>query len=794
MIRNYIKISCRNLLKNKSYSILNIGGLAIGMTVAMLIGLWVFRELSFNKSHKNYDRIAQVMQHHVINGNIETWQALPPIMGQGLRDEFGSSFKHVVQASWESQHTLSLDDKIFLKTGNYFEPEVVEMFSIHIVEGSRHGLDEINSILISQSVKKIVFGEKDPIGKIIKLDNQIDVKVTGVYEDFPETSSFKSVEFMLPWKLFLSRNPGVEAMVNPWHDGSYTQTFVQLSNNVLLNDVSQKIKDIRLNKGSELVKSYKPEVFLHPMNKWHLYEKFENGKNVGGGIDNIWLFGFIGILVLLLACVNFMNLSTARSEKRAKEVGVRKAIGSGRRQLIIQFFSESFLISLLAFIISLLLIVILLPYFNRIANANVILPYTNPVFWAVGIAFSLFTGGVASIYPSLYLSSFKPVKVLKGIFKGGQNASTPRQVLVIVQFTISIVLVIGTIIVYQQINHAQERLLGYEKNGLISVFTTTETHNNIDAIRSTLINKSAIVNMTETSNPITEDWNGYGGFDWEGKDPNLSANFKFGSVNYDYGKTIGWEIKEGRDFSREFSDAQNQFILNETAVTQMNIKDPVGKVIRSGNSSATIVGVVKDLLIESPYEPVKPYIFSLSKGQEDVFIIKLNPLKDIKVSLNEIESVFKTYNPLLPFNVYFVDDQFAKKFTNEERIGRLVSLFAVLAIFISCLGLFGLASFIAEQRTKEIGIRKVVGASVFNLWQLLSEDFVKLVMLSIIIATPLAYYGVIKWLNNYTYRTEVSWWVFAIAGIGAIGITLFTVSFQALKVAITNPIKSLRTE
>ncbi len=781
-------------MKNKSYSILNIGGLAIGMTVAMLIGLWVFRELSFNKSHKNYDRIAQVMQHHVINGNIETWQALPPIMGQGLRDEFGSSFKHVVQASWESQHTLSLDDKIFLKTGNYFEPEVVEMFSIHIVEGSRHGLDEINSILISQSVKKIVFGEKDPIGKIIKLDNQIDVKVTGVYEDFPETSSFKSVEFMLPWKLFLSRNPGVEAMVNPWHDGSYTQTFVQLSNNVLLNDVSQKIKDIRLNKGSELVKSYKPEVFLHPMNKWHLYEKFENGKNVGGGIDNIWLFGFIGILVLLLACVNFMNLSTARSEKRAKEVGVRKAIGSGRRQLIIQFFSESFLISLLAFIISLLLIVILLPYFNRIANANVILPYTNPVFWAVGIAFSLFTGGVASIYPSLYLSSFKPVKVLKGIFKGGQNASTPRQVLVIVQFTISIVLVIGTIIVYQQINHAQERLLGYEKNGLISVFTTTETHNNIDAIRSTLINKSAIVNMTETSNPITEDWNGYGGFDWEGKDPNLSANFKFGSVNYDYGKTIGWEIKEGRDFSREFSDAQNQFILNETAVTQMNIKDPVGKVIRSGNSSATIVGVVKDLLIESPYEPVKPYIFSLSKGQEDVFIIKLNPLKDIKVSLNEIESVFKTYNPLLPFNVYFVDDQFAKKFTNEERIGRLVSLFAVLAIFISCLGLFGLASFIAEQRTKEIGIRKVVGASVFNLWQLLSEDFVKLVMLSIIIATPLAYYGVIKWLNNYTYRTEVSWWVFAIAGIGAIGITLFTVSFQALKVAITNPIKSLRTE
>lgn len=794
MIRNYFKIAWRNLIKNKGYSAINIGGLAVGMAVAMVIGLWIYEELSFNKNHNNYDRIAQVMQHHTINGDIETWKALPPIMGQGLKDDYGSNFKYVVQASWNSKHTLTLGDEVFIKEGNYFEPEVIEMLSLNIVRGSQNGLEEMNSILLSQSVTKVLFGEKDPIGEILKLDNKIDLKVTGVYENLPEKSSFKSLGFILSWDLFLKQNPEIETMQNPWSDGSYTQTYVQLADNIIIKNASLKIKDLRFNKGSKLVKTYKPEIFLHPMNKWHLYENFENGINVGGRIDHVWLFGIIGVFVLLLACINFMNLSTAQSEKKAKEVGIRKAIGSNRRQLISQFFSESILVSILAFILSILLVALILPYFNQIVDSNVKILWTDSLFWVIGIVFTFCTGIIAGLYPAFYLSAFKPITVLKNIFKIGQNASTPRQILVVSQFTISIMLIIGTIVIYQQINHAENRPLGYDKNGLISISTTKKTHKNIEAIRSTLINKGTIIDMTESTELITGDWNGYGGWDWEGKDPNLAADFNFGAVNYDYGKTIGWKIKKGRDFSRNFNNNSNQFIINKSAVAFMNLKDPIGKIIRSGKSSAVIVGVVEDLLIESPYEPVKPYLFNLSKEQGNVFILKLNPKKSVKESLAKIESVFKTYNPSRPFEAKFVDEAFAKKFDNEKRISQLVTLFAILAIFISCLGLFGLASYIAEQRAKEIGIRKVLGASILRLWKLLSKDFFVLVIIACCIAVPIAYYIMNNWLQNFDYRTSISWWVSIIACLGAIIITLITVSYQAIKAAIANPIKSLRTE
>ncbi len=794
MIKNYFKIAWRNLLKNKGYALINIGGLAIGMAVAIIIGLWIFKELSFNKNHNNYNRIAQVMQHHIINGGIETWETLPPIMGQGLRDEFGSHFKYVVQASSNSTHSLKFGDEVYIKEGNYFEPEVVDMLSLNIIEGSRNGLEELNAVMLSQSIAKVIFEEKNPIGEILKLDSEIDLKVTGVYEDLPENSSFKSLEFILPWDLFLNRNPDIEAISNPWHDGSYTQTYVQLTDNVIVEEVSLNIKDIRFNKGSKLVKSYKPEIFLHPMDKWYLYSKFENGINTGGRIDNVWLFGFIGLFVLLLACINFMNLSTARSEKRAKEVGIRKAIGGHRRQLLNQFFTESILVSLLALVISILLIVLILPYFNQIADSHVTILWSDPVFWITGLAFSIFTGILAGTYPALYLSSFKPVKVLKGVFKAGQSASMPRQVLVVSQFIISIVLIIGTIVVYQQVNYTQNRPLGYDKNGMISIATTKETHNNIEVIKSTLINEGAIINMTESSNLITEEWNAYGGYDWKGKDHNLVADFKFGSVNYDYGKTIGWKIKEGRDFSRDFSDDSHQFIINESAVAFMGLKNPIGKTIRSGDDDATIVGVVEDLLIESPYKSIKPYIFHLSKRQGSIFILKLNPQKSIKESMGKIESVFKTYNPLLPFNANFVDDEFAKKFDNEKRIGKLATLFAVLAILISCLGLLGLASYLAEQRTKEIGVRKVLGASVVKLWKMLSKDFFVLVLIACAIAIPVAYYFMNMWLQNFEYRISISLWISVLTCIGTVFITLLTISFQSIKAATVNPIKSLRTE
>ena len=797
MIRNYFKIAWRNLIKNKGLSFINIGGLAVGMAVAIVIGLWIYEALSFNKNHQNYNRIAQVRQHLTINGSVETWDAVPPIMGQGLKDEYGNDFKYVVQASWSEKHILNFKNKVFVKSGIYFEPAITEMLSLNMINGSRDGLKEKNSILLSQSFVNVLFGKKDPVGVILKLDNKIDLEVTGVYEDLPKNSSFNGLDFILPWNLYLSQNPWVKEQlnsINPWYAGGDTRTFVQVAENSVLEKVSLKIKDITISKVQDFGKQYNPEVFLQPMSKWYLYADFKNGINIGGRIGDVWLFGITGLFVLFLACINFTNLSTAQSEKRAKEVGIRKSIGSNRQQLISQFFSESILVSLLSFLFSIVLVAFMLPFFNRIVDSQVAILWNKPLFWFFGLVFSFFTGIIAGMYPALYLSSFKPVRVLKGAFKPGQKTSMPRQILVVSQFTISIILIIGTVVVFQQIKHAENRPLGYDKDGLINVSTTNETHNNIDAIRSTLINNGAIIDMTESRHSITNEWNQYGGFDWEGKDSELMGNFHIGPVSYDYGKTVGWRIKEGRDFSREFISDSAQLIINESAVRYMNLKEPLGKVLRDGESSATIVGVVEDFLIESPYKPVKPYFFFLQEKQLNEFLIKLNPEKSVKESLGKIEAVFKAYNTSRPFEASFVDEAYAKKFGNEKRIGQLITLLAILAIFISCLGLFGLASYMAEQRIKEIGIRKVLGASVLRLWNMLSKDFLGLVIIACAIAVPVAYYVMDGWLQKFEYRTSISWWVSVLACGGAVVVTLITVSYQGVKAAKSNPIKSLKTE
>jgi ABC-type antimicrobial peptide transport system permease subunit len=793
MFRSYFKIAWRNLLKNKIYSLINIGGLAVGMAVAMLIGLWIYDEVTFDQYHQNYSRLAQVMQHQTWNGEVGTQEANPAQMAEEIRDVYGNDFKYVLQASWNYDHTLTYGEKMFLKPGCYFEPEVAEMLTLKMVYGSREGLKEMNSILLSESVAKIYFGDDNPLGKILRIDNKVDVKVTGVYEDLPNNTSFTDMKFIMPWELYLSQNAWIREMENPW-GSNYTRTFAMIAEHSDMEELSQKIKDVKMNKVSEDEKRYNPVVFLHPMSKWHLYSDFKNGVNTGGRIDNVWLFGTIGVFVLILACINFMNLSTARSEKRAKEVGIRKSIGSVRTQLISQFFSESILIATLSFFISLLLVLLALPYFNSVAEKEIGLLWGTPVFWGICIVFSLITGLIAGLYPALFLSSFQPVKVLKGTFRVGPYASIPRKVLVVLQFTISTILIIGTIVVYRQIQHAQNRPIGYNKDGLIWVSTSEEVHKHFDAVRTELINAGAIVEMAEAGSPTTEVWNTNGGFDWEGKDPNQAVDFPNNAVSVDYGKAIGWEIKEGRDFSRDFVSDTAAFILNESAVAFIGLEDPVGKVIRWENEPYTVIGVVKDLLVQSPYSPVRPSMWHLSNDQQNIFLIKINPLANVQDALGKVELVFRRLNPGSPFAAVFIDQQYARKFGNEKRIGELSSFFAVLAVFISCLGLFGLASFVAEQRTKEIGIRKVLGASVAGLWRMLSQDFVLLVLISCVIAVPVAYYLINNWLEKYEYRTTVSWWVFGIAVFGALVITLLTVSFQAIKASLMNPVKSLRSE
>ena len=793
MIKNYFKIAWRNLIKNKIFSLINIGGLAVGMGVAILIALWVYDELSFDKYHTNYDRIAQVMQHQTWNGEIGTQEANPAQMAEEIRNVYGNDFTYVLQASWNFNHTLTYGEKMFAKPGCYFEPQAPAMLSLKMIHGTSTGLNEMNAILLSESVAKTYFGNDNPIGKVLRIDDQVDVKVTGVYEDLPYNTSFKDMTFILPWSLYLSQNEWIRKMENPW-GSNYTRTFAMIAAQADMEKVSAKIKDVKFNKVGEDEKRYKPAMFLHPMGKWHLYSDFKNGVNTGGRIDNVWLFATIGSFVLILACINFMNLSTARSEKRAKEVGIRKAIGSVRNQLIAQFFSESILIAALAFLLSVLLVFLVLPYFNSVADKKINLPWTDPIFWLGGISFSIVTGMFAGFYPALFLSSFQPVKVLKGTFRVGRFASIPRKVLVVLQFTISTTLIIGTMVVYKQIHHAQNRPIGYTKDGLISIPVTDVVHKHYETVRTELKNAGAIVEMAESGSPTTSVWNSNGGFDWEGKDPNQGVDFPNNAVTAHYGKTIGWELVEGRDFSDEFVSDSSAFILNEAAVKFIGLKNPVGKVIHWNDEPYTIIGVVKDLLVQSPYQPVRAAFWHLSGGKENVFLLKINPKSNVKDALRKIEEVFKRVNPAFPFEATFVDEEYARKFGDEKRIGELATFFAILAVFISCLGLFGLASFVAEQRTKEIGIRKVMGASVANLWRMLSQDFVVLVIISSLLSVPLAYYFISDWLKQFEYRTEVSWWVFMISVFGAVIVTLLTVSYQAIKASLMNPVKSLRTE
>ena len=793
MVKSYFTIAWRNLIKNKGYSAINIGGLAVGMSVAILIGLWIWDELSYNKYHKNYDRIVRVMQNQNFNGEIGTQVSNPYVLAAEIRNKYGSDFKYVLQSSWNNQHTLTYGDKKLLKSGSYFEPEVAEMLSLKMIKGSRNGLKEPYSILLSESVAEAYFGKDDPMNKTLKLDNEVDVKVTGVYEDLPFNTSFRELTYILPWELYIIRSTWIKKMENPW-GSNFTQTFAQLADNAELEKTSVKIRDVKLNALAADERRYKPAMFLHPMSKWHLYGDFKNGLNNGGRIQYVWLFGIIGLFVLLLACINFMNLSTARSEKRAREVGVRKAIGSARWQLITQFFSESFLVVTFAFILSLIIVFLSLPFFNDISDKKLSMLWLNPIFWIMGIGFSLITGIIAGSYPALYLSSFQPVKVLKGTFQAGRFASLPRKVLVVLQFAVSVVLIIGTIVVYQQIKVAKSRPVGYDRESLIWTSSNTALHGKFEAMRNELKSNNLIVEMAESTSPTTDVWNTNGGFNWEGKDPNQGVDFPNSGVTYEFGKVINWEIKEGRDFSRDFATDSAAFILNESAVKFIGFKDPIGQTITWNDKPFKVIGVVKDMLVQSPYQPIRASMYHLSMEEENTMIIKINPKMTASEAVNKIESVFKKYDPGTAMAFQFVDEDFARKFGDEERIGKLASVFAILAIFISCLGLFGLASFVAEQRTKEIGIRKVVGATVFNLWTLLSKDFVLLVVIACMIAVPLAWYGMNQWLQKYDYRTNIDLWIFALAIIGALLITILTVSFQAVKAALANPVKSLRTE
>jgi ABC-type antimicrobial peptide transport system permease subunit len=797
MLKNYIKIAWRNLIKNKAHTFINVTGLSVGMAVAVLIGLWIWNELSYDKYHDNYDRIVRVMQHQTFNGEVGTQNSIPLPLGYKLRDEYKSDFKYVVLSTWNFKHIIASGEKKLSYAGSYMQAEAPDLLTLKMLKGTRSALKDQSSIILSASLAKAIFGNADPMFKSIKIDNKWNVKVTGVYEDLPHNTSFKELGFIAPWDLFMTTQPYLKQARTTWGNNSW-QLFAQLQPNADPDKVSAKVKNLKMEglklNNDKIGLTFKAAIFLHPMSKWHLYSEFKNGINTGGDIKFVWMFGLIGVFVLLLACINFMNLSTARSEKRAKEVGIRKTVGSLRSQLIGQFFMESMLITIFAFFLSLVLVQLILPWFNQVADKTVTILWFNPLFWIMGIGFSIFTGIIAGSYPAFYLSSFQPVKVLKGTFKAGRFAALPRKILVVLQFTVSVTLIIGTIIVFRQVQYTKNRPVGYDRTGLIQVdMRTDEIHNHFDAVRNDLIQSGAIVDMSESDSPLTDIYSDNSGFKWRDKDPTLQDDFGTISISAEFGKTAQWKVLDGRDFDKNNLADSSAMVVNEAAVKFMHLKNPVGETLE-WYKKFQIIGVVKDMVMSSPYEPIQPTVFYLTKNSGGLINIRMNPKVSPHETLGKIEAAWKQYAPGSPFEYKFTDEEYAQKFANEERVGKLAGFFTLLAIFISCMGLFGMASFMAEQRTKEIGVRKVLGASVFGLWRLMSIDFVVLVSISLLIAIPTAYYFMQGWIKDYKYHAELSWWIFGATAIGSITITLLTVSYQSIKAALMNPVKSLRSE
>lgn len=790
MFQNHLKIAWRSLIKNKVTGFINIIGLAIGMAIAMMIGLWLHDELTFNQYHDNYETLGQLRLKQSFNGKINTHQAMSLPYAAHLRTEYAADFEAISLASWPRELLIAKGDKRFLKNGRFVEPTFPKMFSLDMIAGNHEeALKKPHSIILSESSAKALFGDEAAMGQTLRFNATHDLEVTGVFRDLPMNSSFGDHKAFTTYALYEEITDWVRNSKDNWSNHSFP-IFAQIKPHADFADLSEKFKHIERESSPE----GDPEAFLHPMSKWHLYSQFRDGVNVGGRIQFIWLFGIIGVFVLLLACINFMNLSTARSEKRAKEVGIRKSIGSLRGQLIGQFFTESLLVTGLAMVFSLMLVQFSLPWFSNLADKELEVPLNSGVFWILVGGFTLFTGLIAGSYPALYLSSFNPIKALKGTFKAGRWAGVPRQVLVTLQFTVSVVLIIGTIVVFQQIQHAKNRPIGYERDNMIQFYNNEELEGKDDLLRDELLKTGVVEEMGASSSPITNIWSNQIGFEWEGKDPNFLPSFGVVAVSPEFGSTVNWNIKKGRDFSREFATDSTAFILNEAAVELTGLEDVVGKTIRWGEQDCQVVGVVKDMLMESPWLPVKPTIFHVNPTWTNIFTVKLKDGIPVQEALSKVGVAYAALSPSSPFEYQFTDEQYDQKFRIEERIGKLARVFAILAIFISCLGLFGLSAFIAEQKTKEIGIRKVLGASVTNLWALQSKSFLSLVLLSCVIAIPLANYYLEGWLDGYDHRINLTWTVFAFAAVLAMVVTLVTVSFQSIKAALVNPVESLRSE
>lgn len=785
MAAHFFKIAVRNLQRNRAISLINICGLAVGIASAVLILLWVQNQLSYDQFHQNKDRVVQLFNRTKADGKMQAWSSTPIPLGPALKAEY-PQVEDIARINWVGAFVLKNGNNKLETQGFITDPGFFKIFSFPLVKGNpASALSGIHSIVLTQKLAKKLFGSTDPMGKIVKVDSIANFTVTGVAKDQPNNTTF-NFEYLIPWNYM--KEVGWDN--NNWKFHS-VQTYALLKPGISLPTANRAFKNIYRQHDGENTE----DIFVHPMSKWWLYSRSENGQMVGGRIEIVHLFMIIAGLIMMIACINYMNLGTARSARRAKEVGIRKVSGAGKQWLIKQFLGESVLIAFVSGAIGLLLVKLSLTWFNALIGVELFIPYSNPLFWLSGVGFILFTGVISGSYPAFYLSGFKPVNVLKGTFKAANALVAPRKILVVVQFTFAIAFIICTAVIYRQIKFVQNRDTGYNLNNLAYIFLKGDAAKNYPIINSELLRSGAVSSVTRTNSPILDVWNNNDSYEWPGKDPAARQSFAEFVTDKDFAKTLQLPIIKGRDIdvSRYPADTL-AILLNEHAAKSMGFANPIGQQVKSWKGNLHVVGVVKNFVTGSPYLQSLPVVIQGATKQFGTVTLKLNNNNSTANNIKTVAAIFKKHNPDYPFDCKFYDQSYSVMFQDDKNAGTLAAVFAGLTIFISCLGLFALAACMAEGRVKEIGIRKVLGASVARIATLLTQDFLVLVCISFVIAAPIAWWLMSGWLQNYPYHANLSWWIFGLTGLSSIGIAFSTVIYQAVKAAIVNPVRSLKTE
>ena len=785
MLLTYFKLAWRNLFKNPVFSFINISGLAIGMACTMLILLWVYYEKSWDKDQKNYDRVYHVMSNRNFNGEITTGGDMMYPLAKAVKETFAEVEASAIVSFGETT-LLTVGEKRLNKKTITVAPDFFNVFNYKIVYGSPQAVKDADALIISESTAKALFDNTNVVGEAIKVNNGRTAYVKAVIKDVPSNSTLQ-FDAIVP---FNPSSPQIQQAEEEWVNCNH-RIFLKTGEGVNVAQLEAKVLQLINEKTSSRNPTTKGSIVLHPMAKWRLYSDFEEGKNVGGRIEYVKLFTWIAIIILLIACVNFMNLSTARSEKRAKEVGIRKTLGSARTQLLWQFIGESMLLSIIAFVWAFSIVMVTLPLFSQLLSATITIPYAQPATWIFAASMVFITGILAGSYPAFYLSSFNPMKVLKGTFLPGRNALVPRKILVTIQFVVSIILISATLIIYQQLQFVQHRDLGYDQDNLLMVKSSKDTDKSFDALRNDLLQTGMVQSVARSSSPLTDIWGFTSGVKWAGApvDNNMVIGFLF--TEEGFARTLNAKVIQGREFRKHDSFS---VMFNKEAIRLMGLKDPVGTEITWAGNKLNIVGVIDNLVITSPFDPPAPLMIPYSDKWSTQINMRLANPSNVQGALAAIEKVYKKYSIEYPFEFRFVDEAFNEKFINEQLLGKLSVVFSALAIFICCLGLFGLVASAIERRTKEIGIRKVLGASLQSLLLLISKDFLWLVGIAFVIAIPITWWAMSSWLQNYAYRTEIHLYQFAIVGFATLIIAVITISLNASRAALSNPAKTLRTE